>query len=120
MLKIKVLGQFDIQLAGQPIKVSTHNAQSLLAYLLLNTGYTHRRTKLAGIFWPDTSESNARSNLRHALWHIRKAIGHDYLLTDNVSVTFDINSDYWLDAAVLERTVDEEGPVDELMESVAA
>ncbi len=119
MLKVKLLGQFDIQLNGAPIEVRTQSAQSLLAYLLLNAGTAHRRVKLAGLFWPDTSESNARNNLRHALWRIRKAIGHDHLLTDNVSVALDTDSAYWLDAAVLETAVDEEGSADELIDVVA-
>jgi len=119
MLKAKLLGQFDIQLNDAPIEVPTRQAQSLLAYLFLNAGTAHRRVKLAGLFWPDTSESNARNNLRHALWRIRKAIGHDHLLTDNVSVMLDTDSDYWLDAAVLEIAVDEDGSADELIDIVA-
>jgi DNA-binding SARP family transcriptional activator len=119
MLKVRLLGQFDIQLNDVPVEVTTRSAQSCLAYLLLNAGIAHRRVKLAGLFWPDTSESNARNNLRHALWRIRKAIGHDHLLTDNVSVTLDTASDYWLDATVLETVVDEDGPADELIEIVA-
>jgi DNA-binding SARP family transcriptional activator len=119
MLKAKLLGQFDIQLNDAPIEVLSRSAQSLLAYLLLNAGTAHRRVKLAGLFWPDTSESNARNNLRHALWRIRKAIGHDHLLTDNVSVTLDTDSDYWLDAAVLETAVEEDGSADELIDIVA-
>jgi len=119
MLKVKLFGQFDIQLNDVPVEVPTRSAQSLLAYLLLNAGTAHRRVKLAGLFWPDTSESNARNNLRHALWRIRKAIGHDYLLTDNVSVTWDTTSVYWLDAAILETAVDEDGPADELIDIVA-
>ena len=119
MLKAKLLGQFDIQLNDAPIEVPTRSAQSLLAYFLLNAGTAHRRVKLAGLFWPDTSESNARNNLRHALWRIRKAIGHDHLLTDNVSVMLDTDSDYWLDAAVLETAVEEDGSADELIDIVA-
>jgi DNA-binding SARP family transcriptional activator len=119
MLKVKLFGQFDIQLNDAPVEVPTRSAQSLLAYLLLNAGIAHRRVKLAGLFWPDTSESNARNNLRHALWRIRKAIGHDHLLTDNVSVALDTDSDYWLDAAVLETAVDEDGSADELIDVVA-
>jgi DNA-binding SARP family transcriptional activator len=119
MLKVKLFGQSDIQLNDAPIEVPTRSAQSLLAYLLLNAGIAHRRVKLAGLFWPDTSESSARNNLRHALWRIRKAIGHDHLLTDNVSVALDTDSDYWLDAAVLETAVDEDGSADELIDIVA-
>jgi DNA-binding SARP family transcriptional activator len=119
MLKVKLLGQFDVQLNDAPVEVRTQSAQSLLAYLLLNAGTAHRRVRLAGLFWPETSEANARNNLRHALWRIRKAIGHDHLLTDNVSVALDTDSDYWLDAAVLETAVDEDGSADELIDVVA-
>ncbi|MHC4433401.1 MAG: ATP-binding protein, partial [Planctomycetota bacterium] len=119
MLKVKLFGQFDVQLNDAPIEIPTRSAQSLLAYLLLNADTTHRRVKLAGLFWPDTSESNARNNLRHALWRVRKVIGHDYILSDNVSVTFDTDSDYWLDAAVLATAVDEDRSADELIDIVA-
>ena len=119
MLTVNVLGQFDVRSDGRLVEVPSHTAQSLFAYLLLNAGYADRRAKLAGLFWPDASDSNARNNLRHALWRIRKAIGHEYFLTDNISAAFDIDADYWLDAAILERTLNEEAPVDELMEVVA-
>jgi DNA-binding SARP family transcriptional activator len=119
MLKVRLLGQFDIQLDDAPIEVRTQSAQSLLAYLLLNTGTAHRRAKLAGLFWPDTSESNARNNLRHALWRIRKAIGQEFLLADRVSVTWDTDSGYWLDTAILQTTVDEGASANELIDVVA-
>jgi DNA-binding SARP family transcriptional activator len=32
------------------------------------------RERLAGLLWPDSSEGNARSNLRHELWRLRKAL----------------------------------------------
>ena len=41
---------------------------------MLNAGITQRREKLAGQLWPDTTEANARDNLRHALWRLRKAL----------------------------------------------
>ncbi len=59
---------------GEPVEISSCPAQSLLAYLVLNAGTAQRREKLAGLFWPDSNESNARSNLHHALWRIRKAL----------------------------------------------
>jgi DNA-binding SARP family transcriptional activator len=63
------------------------------------------------LFWPDADESNARSNLRHALWRIRKALDPrepvtPFLLTDEFAVSFNAGADYWLDAAVLARETD--------------
>ena len=75
MLQARLLGQYEIRMDGQPVLIASRPAQSLLAYLLLHPNKSHRREKLAGQFWPDASESNARGNLRHALWRIRKALG---------------------------------------------
>lgn len=105
MLEVRLLGQFDVRFDGEPIKVHSRPAQSLLAYLVLNAGISHRRERLAGLLWPDSAEANARSYLRQTLWRIRKALTayplplRDYLQTDDISISFDEQSDYWLDAA---------------------
>ncbi len=101
MLQVRLLGQFDVQLNGETVAIPSRPAQSLLAYLMLNAGTAQRRERLAGLLWPDSSESNARGNLRHALWRVRKAIGAETIQTDRVWVTFDAGAAHWLDAAVL-------------------
>lgn len=109
MLQIRLLGQFDIHLDKKRITIPTRLGQSLLAYLALTAGTSHRREKLAGTFWPDTSEENARRNLRQELWRIRKAISLqkntdiDYLLADEFTISFNRNSEYWLDVAQVEK-----------------
>jgi len=110
MLQIRLLGQFDVQLDKKRIIIPTRLGQSLLAYLALTAGTAHRREKLAGAFWPDTSDEGARRNLRQELWRIRKALATqqnneaDYLLADEFTVTFNRNSEYWLDVAQVERS----------------
>jgi DNA-binding SARP family transcriptional activator len=47
--------------------------QALLAYLLLNAGSSVPRQQLAFLFWPDTTEPQARTNLRQLLHHLRSA-----------------------------------------------
>jgi predicted ATPase/DNA-binding SARP family transcriptional activator len=103
MLKIKLLGQFEVRRNDAPVDLPSRPAQSLLAYLVLNAGTAQRRERLAGLLWPDSSETNARNNLRIALWRVRKAIGAEYILADRVSVTFDANADYWLDVTALQQ-----------------
>ena len=103
MLEIRLLGQFELQHANHPVPLPSRPAQSLLAYLALTAGTAHRRERLAGMLWPDADEDNARSYLRHALWRIRRAIESDrppspYLLTDELAVSFNAGSDYWLDS----------------------
>jgi DNA-binding SARP family transcriptional activator len=65
MLEVKLLGQFEVLQDGRHLTIPTRNAQSLFAYLILNAGKAQRRERLAGLLWPDSSEDNARGNLRH-------------------------------------------------------
>ena len=48
--------------------------QALLAYLLLNRDSPQPRQRLAFLFWPDTTESQARTNLRQLLHHLRRTL----------------------------------------------
>ncbi|HTP10531.1 MAG TPA: BTAD domain-containing putative transcriptional regulator, partial [Anaerolineae bacterium] len=121
MLDIKLLGQFHIRLANRPIEIPSRPAQSLFAYLVLRPGTPQRREKLAGLLWPDATETNARSYLRQALWRIRKALesaGRDYFIADDLTIAFDAGADYVLDIAVLEREVTADTPTDQLLRSI--
>jgi DNA-binding SARP family transcriptional activator len=119
------LGQFTINLDGAPIQIKSRPAQSLLAYLLINTGKAYRREKLAGLLWPDTTEANARNNLRQALWRIRKSLeteadeSQPYFLVDDLTVAFNSDSDYSLDVNKLELKVDESDPLPKLIDTVS-
>jgi predicted ATPase/DNA-binding SARP family transcriptional activator len=121
MPEVRLLGQFEVRRDGEPVPIPSRPAQSLLAYLVLNAGTAHRRERLAGLFWPDSGEADARSNLRHALWRVRKAIETGqpadprYLIADDISVAFDARSNYRLDVAELQREV-REGSADVLIE----
>ena len=120
MLEVRLLGQFDVRLDGQVVDIPSRPAQSLLAYLLLNAGTPHRRERLAGLLWPDASEGNARSNLRHAIWRLRRALGDradQYLQADNFAVTFQAEREFWLDTAVLEQAQADE-PLEALLAAV--
>ncbi len=60
---------------GQPLPgLDTPRQQSLLAYLLLHRDAPQSRQQLAYLFWPDSSESQARTNLRNLLYHLREAL----------------------------------------------
>lgn len=50
MLQVRLLAQFDVRVDGKRVVITSRAGQSLLAYLLLNPGATHRREKLAGMF----------------------------------------------------------------------
>ena len=102
MLNVTLFGQFNLHLADEPVALSSRPAQTLLAYLLLNREMVHRRERLAGVLWPDSLASSARQSLRNALWHLRRAIGDDYVLADKTSLAFNTAASYSLDVAILE------------------
>jgi len=122
MLEIRLLGQFSLQLDGHTIEMPARPAQSLLAYLLLSP-VPHRRERLAGLLWPDSSETNARRNLRQALWQIRRALGDradEFILVDEITLAFNPACDSWLDVAGIAQPTEETATADELMAEVAA
>lgn len=64
-LHIQLLGDFLIENGHAPIEgVDGARLQSLLAYLLLHGEAPQSRQHLAFLFWPDSSETQARTNLR--------------------------------------------------------
>lgn len=125
MLRVFVLGQFKVEANNQPVEIPSRPAQSLLAFLILNKGTYYRREKLAGLFWPDANEANARGYLRQALWRIRKAFERasvqwqDYFQIEEISISFNTQAEYWLDAAfILKRREASAWQVPELVEAL--
>lgn len=116
MLEVCLLGTFEVRHKKELVTISSRPAQSLFAYLILSAGTSHRREKLAGLLWPDSLEETARDNLRHALWRMRKALESasptQFLYTDDLTIKFNESTEYWLDAAELEK-LSEEARVDE-------
>src|SRR5581483_6090581 len=124
MLQVRLFGQFDLRVDGKPVTIPSRAGQSLFAFLVLTAGTAHRREKLAGTLWSDTSDENARRNLRQELWRIRKALAAQsslstqYLLADEITVAFNPNVEYWLDTAQLERSSNAES-ASELMSQLS-
>lgn len=114
MLQVWLLGQFEVRVDGKRANIASRAAQSLLAYLILSSSTPHRREKLAGLLWPEMSDDNARNNLRHELWRVRKAITapqadaaqtaeREYILAEDLTIGFNSDANYWLDVAQLEK-----------------
>ena len=71
MLQIRVLGELEIR-GGGPL--DSARAASLLAHLLVRRGLPQSRQHLAFLLWPDSTEPQARTNLRHLLHKLRRAL----------------------------------------------
>lgn len=89
-LELFLLGRPQVYVDGQAVNgFNTRKDQALLAYLAA-TGSTHSRETLAGLLWSELPEEKARRNLRHALSHLQKVIGPDWLTTEHgVALTQD-------------------------------
>jgi DNA-binding SARP family transcriptional activator len=75
MLRIRMLGSFQASDAEKPIgKLQSDRLQALLAYLVLHRDQPLARQQLAVTFWPDTTDAQARTNLRTLLVRLREAL----------------------------------------------
>jgi DNA-binding SARP family transcriptional activator len=74
-LHIRLLGDFSLRYGDEPVAgINTPRLHSLLAYLVLHRDIPQLRQHLAFLFWPDTSEAQARNNLRQILHELRHTL----------------------------------------------
>ena len=88
-MRIELFNNLLITCAQEPVlTVNTNRLQSLLAWLLLHSESAQSREHLAFRLWPESSESQARTNLRQLLHHLRRALPAEccLLVADNHSV----------------------------------
>jgi len=106
--RVELLGGFRISCKGaQVTAVNTSRMQALLAYLLLNAGSTVSRKQLAFLFWPDSSDPQARTNLRQLLHHFRSAwpAVEDYIESDAQTVRWRTKDSFTFDVSEFETTL---------------
>lgn len=88
-IRVELFGTLQVSYRQRVItSVNTSRLQSLLAYLVLNGGAAQSREQLAFLLWPESSESQARTNLRQLLHHLRRALPEEcsLLSADNRTV----------------------------------
>src|ERR687888_1697574 len=74
-LGVRLLGELDLRLGETALPaLESARAESLLAYLLIHRDAPQPRQRLAFLLWPDSTEAQARTNLRHVLHRLRRAL----------------------------------------------
>src|SRR5436309_2019052 len=74
-LHVRLLGDLALRLGDVPLPpVGSARARSVLAYLILHRAAPQPRDRLAFLLWPDSTEAQARTNLRHVLHDLRRAL----------------------------------------------
>jgi predicted ATPase/DNA-binding SARP family transcriptional activator len=99
-LYIQVLGTFSLTFNQHPIpQVNTPRLESLLTYVLLHRDAPIHRQTIASLFWPETSDAQARTNLRRLLHQLKAAFPEisSYLLLDSTTVSWNSTSSHCLD-----------------------
>ena len=108
VLQVRLLGDFGLNQGEAPVTgVSTPRLQSLLAYLLLHREAPQSRSHVAFQFWPDSTESQAHSNLRTLLHRLRQALpdADRFLSLEGPTVQWRQDAPYTLDVAAFQQAV---------------
>jgi DNA-binding SARP family transcriptional activator len=105
-LRIRLLGDFQLHRDGAPLlPAESSRTESLLGYLILNRDAPQARSRIAGALWPESTESQARTNLRHVLHNLRHAVADldGYLAVTSRTVQWCPRGAWWLDVAVFDE-----------------
>src|SRR5437764_11288723 len=103
MLRIRVLGELELELDGERIEPPRRGpARNLLAWLALHPG-RHSRSVVAGRLWPNVLDSSARASLRTSLSALRATIGAAALVAGRTHVGVASDAHAWVDAHEFDR-----------------
>ncbi len=110
-LQIRLFGGLLLESSGRDLpRIPSRVGRSLFAYLLLNRHQELSRDLLAGIFWPEQPDPQARRRLSQALWQIQThfadcGIDAEYLIAEPQAVRFNVTAPYWLDVEEFEKAL---------------
>ena len=105
-MQVWLLGDFELHYNGDTVTtINSARLQSLLAYLLINRSSPQLRHHIAFQFWPDTTEAQARTNLRKLILLLRRALpdADSFLHVTNKSVQWRPEAALDLDVARFEQ-----------------
>lgn len=100
LLQIRLLGAFQLTYDQRPVTtVNSTRLQALLAYLVLHADTSHPRQYLSFLLWPDSTEAQARTNLRKLCFQLRQALPDPdlFLRMDNRTIQWKPDAPYTLD-----------------------
>ena len=78
MLHVSLLGEQAItDDATGNVRTWSSRAVALVAFLATHAGSPQARQRIAGLFWPDSTEAQALTNLRRELHYLRQVLGDE-------------------------------------------
>ncbi len=79
MLHMSLLGEKTIA-DETGVLTSSSRALALVAFLAAHAGSPQPRQRIAGLFWPESTDAQALTNLRRELHHLRRLLGLEHSL----------------------------------------
>lgn len=105
-LNVHLLGGFRLEHQGEPVVFLTNSARlhSIFAYLILQRDKPASRQQLAALFWPKTSEAQARTNLRNLIHQLRQSFPYfdEFIYSDTQTLGWRMDSSFSLDVSEFE------------------
>jgi DNA-binding SARP family transcriptional activator/tetratricopeptide (TPR) repeat protein len=78
VLHVSLLGEQSItDDRGGIVRVRSSRAVVLVAFLVMHAGSPQARQRIAGLFWPESTDAQALTNLRRELHHLRHVLGDE-------------------------------------------
>ncbi len=121
-LHIQLLGDFQLVLDGTPVTtITVPRLQSLLAYLVLHYETPQDRSHLAFLFWPESTEAQAHTNLRQLVHHLRRSLprADQFIAVDKRQLRWlpaSAAAPWTLDLLALEQALTEAAQADQAQE----
>jgi DNA-binding SARP family transcriptional activator len=108
--RVQLFGNFQFIWNGKPVSaINTNRLQSLLAFLTLHAEAPRAREQIAPLLWPESDESQARTNLRQLLHHLRRALpaGSCLLICDSHTIQWQRSPQCSVDVYEFDRALEE-------------
>ena len=116
-LEVRLLGQVEVTVDGQPFRLATpRKSLQLLAYLLMHRAAAISRDYLAFLLWPDEEEGVARGRLRSTISDLLRVLpqpGGDFIGTNTDEVWWNGEVDLWLDVHAFSEGAKDPGRLEE-------
>lgn len=84
--RLALLGRFELTAGDGIVRLPSKKLAALLAYLACTAPEPQPREKLANLLWGSHFETQARQNLRQALFRLRRILGQDALVNSDDDV----------------------------------
>src|SRR3954467_4896133 len=75
MLHVSLLGEQAIIDDGGGVRTRSPRTVALVAFLATHAGSPQPRQRIAGLFWPESTDAQALTNLRRELHNLRQVLG---------------------------------------------